>query len=181
MHLRRSHRWSRGRRGTACGSSDGHGPVPVPVSDLTHAAGGPGAAGSRPRAAPRGRSPASSTPKRSIAPSATSAPASSCRARPSETPGSSARSAAVMPASRGTHSSSDSRLSSRCTYRPSAERAAPAIRASCLKVLEVPTTWSGGAEAAELADRPGDLGPHMAAQRPARPRRRAGRPAASPR
>ena len=46
------------------------------------------------------------------------------------------------------------------------ERAAPAIRASCLKVFDVATTWSGAPKRAELAHRTGDLGAYVAAQGP---------------
>ena len=71
-----------------------------------------------------------------------------------------------MPASRGTQASRDSRFSSRWTYRPSVERAAPAMRASCLKVLDVATTWSGAPKRLNSPDRTGDLGADMAAQGP---------------
>ena len=84
-----------------------------------------------------------STSSSSITAWATSAPASSWRARPGETPGSPARSAALVRASRGTHAARSSRRSTRVTYGPSLLGAAPATRASERIVLLDPTTRSG--------------------------------------
>src|SRR5437868_6748342 len=91
-----------------------------------------------------GQTSSSANPNRSIAASATIAPAGSCGARRSDTPGSWARSAAGISASFSVHSVRSEPRSTRRWYGPSADGGAPPIRASCLNVLDVATTCSGG-------------------------------------
>ena len=96
-------------------------------------------------------------------------PASSCPARPSETPGSAARCSALI-AGEPRHPLLQRRRGAAPAARTGPRRCGPrrAILASCRKVLDVPTAWSGGPRRRELRDRPGDLARARACAAPAR-------------
>ena len=125
-----------GRRSRGAGSGDLH---------RAHVAWG--SRSSRRRITPsrnaHGQTVASVTPRRSMAASATMAPAGSCGARPSDTPGSPARSAAVIAGSRPAHSVTSECVRTRFTSGPWFDGAAPVMRASCRNVLDVATALSG--------------------------------------
>ena len=78
-----------------------------------------------------------------MAASATSAPAASWGARTRDTPGNVARWSEGIAASRLARSVTSACVTERRTYGPSAEGAAPEIRASCRNVLDVATARSG--------------------------------------